>query len=293
MLRSYGLRRVSSSPASSMTPLVGSSKPAIIIRVVVLPEPLGPRNVRNSPRAISTLMPSTALTCPSYDFTSRCSRRYDTPLRCHRSRARHDERIDDRATRARRSHDDGIHVELLETVTLGPGEVGHAFEALGQRRDVARWPTPEPGQQRGGSCLGDQRRRIALAQWQRAERDVVERLDQDAARAEREHQPEVGIALHTREDLEDAARHFLNYEVGGPDMAPHTPQRSERPGEPGPLVKLTESSHHPIPRCAELGVVTEADGDESEIRAVRDGVGDDLQHDGITDGLGGRLRIAP
>src|SRR5438309_1935143 len=34
MLRSYGLRRVRSSPPSSMTPLLGSSKPAIIINVV-------------------------------------------------------------------------------------------------------------------------------------------------------------------------------------------------------------------------------------------------------------------
>jgi hypothetical protein len=27
-------------------------------------------------------------------------------------------------------------------------------------------------------------------------------------------------------------------DVGGPDMAPHTPPRSERPGEPGALLDL-------------------------------------------------------
>jgi hypothetical protein len=48
-----------------MAPLVGSSKPAIIISVVVLPEPLGPSSVRNSPFAMSRLIPSTALTRPS------------------------------------------------------------------------------------------------------------------------------------------------------------------------------------------------------------------------------------
>jgi hypothetical protein len=48
-----------------MTPLVGSSKPAIIISVVVFPEPLGPRSVMNSPFAMSRPIPSTALTRPS------------------------------------------------------------------------------------------------------------------------------------------------------------------------------------------------------------------------------------
>ena len=45
----------------AMSPAVGVSKPAIIIRVVVLPEPLGPSRVRNSPERMSSETPSTAL----------------------------------------------------------------------------------------------------------------------------------------------------------------------------------------------------------------------------------------
>jgi len=33
----------------------------------------------------------------------------------------------------------------------------------------------------------------------------------------------------------------LTNDVGGPDMAPHTPQRSERPGEPVALLYLLTS----------------------------------------------------
>jgi len=63
------------SPASSMTPSVGCSNPAIIRSVVVFPDPLGPRKVTNSPRVMSMLRPSTAWLFPSYDLTTLRSRR--------------------------------------------------------------------------------------------------------------------------------------------------------------------------------------------------------------------------
>ena len=50
-LRSLGGVRLMSLPSMEMVPDVGSSKPAIMRRVVVLPQPLGPRNETNSPRA--------------------------------------------------------------------------------------------------------------------------------------------------------------------------------------------------------------------------------------------------
>jgi hypothetical protein len=75
MLRRYGLLRVRLRPSSSIVPLDGFSKPAIINSVVVLPEPLGPRKVTNSPRATSIDTSSTALVLPSYDFTTLRSRR--------------------------------------------------------------------------------------------------------------------------------------------------------------------------------------------------------------------------
>ena len=47
-------------------PLLGSSKPAIIRSVVVLPEPDGPSIVKNSPWAISRSIPATATTSPYF-----------------------------------------------------------------------------------------------------------------------------------------------------------------------------------------------------------------------------------
>jgi len=47
-----------------MSPSVGSSKPASMRRVVVLPQPEGPSSDRNSPGSTSMSMPSTAATLP-------------------------------------------------------------------------------------------------------------------------------------------------------------------------------------------------------------------------------------
>src|SRR5439155_694751 len=54
MSRFSGGRASTDSPRMKISPRVGRSKPAISIRVVVLPEPLGPRIVRNSPSAMSS-----------------------------------------------------------------------------------------------------------------------------------------------------------------------------------------------------------------------------------------------
>src|SRR4051794_39084942 len=48
-----------------MRPRVGSSKPAIIRSTVVLPDPDGPSNEKNSPGAMSRSMPATASTSPN------------------------------------------------------------------------------------------------------------------------------------------------------------------------------------------------------------------------------------
>ncbi len=63
--RSKGGLFETSSPWRRIRPEVGSSNPAIIRRVVVLPEPDGPSIEKNSPSAISRSMPSTAVTWPS------------------------------------------------------------------------------------------------------------------------------------------------------------------------------------------------------------------------------------
>src|SRR6478672_3151520 len=53
-----------SSPPSVMRPASGCSKPAIIRKVVVLPDPEGPRGVKNSPAATVRSTLSTATTSP-------------------------------------------------------------------------------------------------------------------------------------------------------------------------------------------------------------------------------------
>src|SRR5437660_6539632 len=66
-------------PPTRMSPAVGCSKPATMSRVVVLPEPLGPRSVRNSP-CLSVNVTSLTTSGPPYDFeTEIMSRSYWLP----------------------------------------------------------------------------------------------------------------------------------------------------------------------------------------------------------------------
>src|SRR3990170_7007871 len=53
-----------SPPSRTIVPAVGTSKPAIIRSVVVLPQPDGPRKLTNSPRSAARLKSSTATTGP-------------------------------------------------------------------------------------------------------------------------------------------------------------------------------------------------------------------------------------
>ena len=50
--------------SNQISPSLGSTKPATIRSVVVLPQPDGPSSVTNSPSAMSALMRSTAVVFP-------------------------------------------------------------------------------------------------------------------------------------------------------------------------------------------------------------------------------------
>ena len=65
----YGGMTVISVPFKRIFPLVGVSKPAIILNVVVLPHPEGPKNVTNSPFVMSKLKLSTTVV-PSKIFVT-------------------------------------------------------------------------------------------------------------------------------------------------------------------------------------------------------------------------------
>ena len=71
--RSLGWRSVTSSPPIRMRPEVGISSPAIILRLVVLPQPEGPSRQTNSPSPISNLRSLAAVTAPKVLVTSRNS----------------------------------------------------------------------------------------------------------------------------------------------------------------------------------------------------------------------------
>src|SRR5262245_26973714 len=57
------------SPSIAMVPAVGSRKPAIILSVVVVPQPEGPRRDTNSPEPSERWIASTAVTLPKRHVT--------------------------------------------------------------------------------------------------------------------------------------------------------------------------------------------------------------------------------
>jgi hypothetical protein len=63
-LRRSGGSGVIGVSSSRMSPAVGCTKPAIAIRIVVLPDPDGPSSVTNSPRSIVSVTSSTARVWP-------------------------------------------------------------------------------------------------------------------------------------------------------------------------------------------------------------------------------------
>src|SRR5437867_2447062 len=75
-------------PSSSMVPSVGSRKPAIIRKVVVLPQPEGPSSETNSPRASASVARSTAVKAPKRQVTSRRASLLTGGPLCAHARAR-------------------------------------------------------------------------------------------------------------------------------------------------------------------------------------------------------------
>src|SRR5262245_30360963 len=59
-------------PSSMTLPVVGPSKPAITLSVVVLPQPEGPRRLRNSPSAMTRSMPLRPMTPPGKCLETPC-----------------------------------------------------------------------------------------------------------------------------------------------------------------------------------------------------------------------------
>ena len=62
--RPYGGMATMLLPSMRMSPELGATNPAIVARSVVLPDPLGPINEKNSPAAISSDVGRNATTSP-------------------------------------------------------------------------------------------------------------------------------------------------------------------------------------------------------------------------------------
>src|SRR5437667_2675805 len=73
IFRRWGALNVAGSSLMYTSPVIGSRNPAMMLRVVVLPEPLGPSRVRNSPACTARFTSRTATTSPKrwWMFVSR------------------------------------------------------------------------------------------------------------------------------------------------------------------------------------------------------------------------------
>ncbi len=91
MRRSRGVRRFTICPPIRISPDVGVSRPAIIRRRVVFPEPEGPRKTRNSPSFVARLTSLTAPSSPSVKTFVRfrvSTTAIDRPRYFHRAKMR-------------------------------------------------------------------------------------------------------------------------------------------------------------------------------------------------------------
>src|SRR3972149_10733493 len=83
IFRARGDRALTTCLPMRTSPAVCLSRPAIMRRRVVFPQPEGPRRTRNSPSFVERSTPSTALTSPKYFFIPRVSTgATDYPFSC-------------------------------------------------------------------------------------------------------------------------------------------------------------------------------------------------------------------
>src|SRR5215471_7447243 len=104
MSRAEARKPVTSSRSSRMRPEVGSSSPAIIRNVVVLPQPDGPKMTKNEPCSTVKFTPFTALNAPN-DFATNSA--LISAMVLIRKMA-----DDHESQRARQDGDEGIAVEV-------------------------------------------------------------------------------------------------------------------------------------------------------------------------------------
>src|SRR5215216_1333378 len=175
-------------PSISISPSVGSSNPAIIRSVVVLPQPDGPSSARNSPGCTSRSMRSTATRSPNRFVTPRSTTSGFPPRSMW---AEHTERTARVSREDKRSRPSGQAVELSLVLSVD-GAV------------PAPRPSPPPS---GGIARGG---REAAYQPEKHNRGVTKEQSMDPDRVVifdttlRDGEQSPGISLNTTEKLEIA-----------------------------------------------------------------------------------------
>src|SRR5690242_15824721 len=138
--RSKGGRLPTDRPARWISPPSGERKPAIRLSVVVLPQPLGPSRVTNSPGATSRSMPSTAVIVPKRFVSLRsCSAGSATSLLLEEEVADADEAAEDGDEHQRDDQrDDRQGREGRREAVFKEAEDGHGDRSLSRARDEQR-----------------------------------------------------------------------------------------------------------------------------------------------------------
>ena len=133
---------------------------------MVLPDPLGPRKVTNSPRTTSIDTSSTALDLAVVRFHDVAQAQIAAHVPAFD--LVDDERVDDDAAALPGKHLDRVEVDLGNAVGMIAGKVGERVEAGGEAFDVGGLAPADRAEQRRAARLGDHRLGVAVAQRQHA-----------------------------------------------------------------------------------------------------------------------------
>ena len=149
---------------------------------------------------------------------------------------------------------DRVEVDLGDAIGVFAGEIGQCVKAGGEAFYVGRRPPAHGAKQRRAAGLADHRLGIAVSQRQHAQREIADRLDGDAAGAERDGEPEIRIARDPGKDFDAVGDEFLHQERGvGRTLA-----------EPADAVAQVRKG------AEQVVLVLEIDGDDAEFGLVRE-----------------------
>ena len=166
-------------------------------------------------------------------------------------------------TQAGGAHDQGVDVELDQTVAMLGREPGHGQGGRHHGIDIAGGPAAKAGEQRRALQPEHGRAHLGLGRRQQQQRAVGQELDQDAARADHQAQADLRVADDAQDQLGHAVRdHRLDQD------------------------RLAQAGHA---RGGGLdrGGVAQVQRHRAQLALVGEGRAGSLDHDRIAQGIGG------